>query len=104
MNFDDKAKELIKALLMEKIMEDHPAEISAKMENFSINLTLRGRGCDILALALDIAEKTSKKIGISYDDFCEMLKKAGIKRILSLKRNLKIYSEIYFKIERRKDA
>lgn len=74
MNFDDKAKELIKALLMEKIMEDHPAEISAKMENFSINLTLRGRGCDILALALNIAEKTSKKKGISYDDFCEMLK------------------------------
>lgn len=74
MNFDDKAKDLIKTLLIEKIMEDHPAEISAKMENYSINLTLRGRGCDILALALEIAEKTAKKIGISYDDFCEMLK------------------------------
>lgn len=74
MNFDDKAKDLIKDLLMEKIMEDHPAEISAKMENYSINLTLRGRRCDILALTLEIAEKTVKKLGISYDDFCEMLK------------------------------
>ena len=74
MIFDDKAKDLIKALLMEKIMEDHPAEIRAKMENYSINLSFSGRGCDILALALDIAEKTAKKLGISYDDFCGMLK------------------------------
>lgn len=76
MNFDDKAKDLIEALLMEKIMEDHPAEIRAKMENNSINLSFSGRGCDILELALDIAEKTAKKIGITYDDFCEMLKKS----------------------------
>lgn len=69
MIFDDKAKDLIKALLMEKIMEDHPAEIRAKMENYSINLSFSGRGCDILALALDIAEKTAKKLGITYDDF-----------------------------------
>lgn len=61
MNFDDKAKDLLKAILMEKIMEDHPAEIRAKMENYSINLSFNGRGCDILALALDIAEKTAKK-------------------------------------------
>lgn len=74
MNFDDKAKDLLKAILMEKIMEDHPAEIRAKMENYSINLSFSGRGCDILALALDIAEKTAKKLGISYDDFCGMLK------------------------------
>lgn len=31
--------------------------------------------------------------------FVECSKQAGIKRILSLKRNLKIYSEIYFKNE-----
>lgn len=74
MNFDDKAKDLLKAILMEKIMEDHPAEIRAKMENYSINLSFSGRGCDILALALDIAEKTAKKLEISYDDFCGMLK------------------------------
>lgn len=75
MIFDDKAKDLLKAILTEKIMEDHPAEIRAKMENYSINLSFSGRGCDILALALDIAEKTAKKLGISYDDFCGMLKK-----------------------------
>lgn len=74
MNFDDKAKDLLKAIMMEKIMEDHPAEIRAKMENYSINLSFSGRGCDILVLALDIAEKTAKKLGISYDDFCGMLK------------------------------
>lgn len=74
MNFDDKAKDLLKAIMMEKIMEDHPAEIRAKMENYSINLSFSGRGCDILALALDIAEKIAKKLGISYEDFCGMLK------------------------------
>lgn len=74
MNFDDKAKDLLKSILMEKIMEDHPTEIRAKMENHSINLSFSGRECDILALALDIAEKTAKKIGISDDDFCGMLK------------------------------
>lgn len=61
MIFDDKAKDLLKAILTEKIMEDHPAEIRAKMENYSINLSFSGRRCDILALALVIAEKTAKK-------------------------------------------
>lgn len=74
MIFDDKAKDLLKAILMEEMMKDYPAEIRAKMENNSINLSFSGRGCDILALALDIAEKTAKKLGISYDDFCGMLK------------------------------
>jgi hypothetical protein len=32
MIFDDKAKDLLKAIYMEKMMEDHPAEISAKIE------------------------------------------------------------------------
>lgn len=39
-----------------------------------LTVSFSGRGCDILALALDIAEKTAKKLGISYDDFCGMLK------------------------------
>lgn len=38
MIFDDKAKDLIKAILMEKMMEDHPAEISAKIKEGKINL------------------------------------------------------------------
>lgn len=74
MIFDDKAKDLLKAIMTEKIMEDYPAEIRAKMENHLIDFSFRGRGCDILALALEIAEKTAKKLGISYDDFCGMLK------------------------------
>lgn len=31
MIFDDKAKDFIKTILMEKMMEDHPAEIGAKI-------------------------------------------------------------------------
>lgn len=38
MIFDDKAKDLLKAILMEEMMEDHPAEIRAKMENCLIIL------------------------------------------------------------------
>lgn len=79
MNLDDKAKDLLKAIMTEKIMEDHPAEIRAKMENHLIDLAFSGRGCDILELAFHIAEKTAKKLGISCDDFCEMLKKGWIK-------------------------
>lgn len=60
MIFDDKANDLLKAILMEEMMKNYPAEIRAKMENNSINLYFSGRGCDILALALDIAEKTAK--------------------------------------------
>ncbi|MEE3493539.1 MAG: hypothetical protein VZR06_00165 [Butyrivibrio sp.] len=74
MIFDDKAKDLLKAILMEEMMEDHPAEIRAKMENCLINYTFSGRGRDVLALAIEIAEKTAKKLEISYDDFCKMLK------------------------------
>lgn len=96
MNFDDKAKDLIKAILMEKIMEDHPAEIRAKMENYSINLSFSGRGCDILALALDIAEKTAKKLGITYDDFCEMLKKGwNIEDSIAEKRFKDIFGDLF---------
>lgn len=75
MNFDDKAKDLLKAIMTEKIMEDYPAEIRAKMENHLIDFSFKGRGCDLLTLALEIAEKTAKQLGISYDDFCGMLKK-----------------------------
>lgn len=74
MIFDDKAKDLIKAILMEKMMEDHPAEISAKIKEGNMSLHFSGRGIDILALALEIAEKAAKKCGTSCEDFCGMLK------------------------------
>lgn len=74
MIFDDKAKDLIKAILMEKMMEDHPAEISAKVKEGKIKLYFSGRGVDILALALEIAEKAAKKCGASCEDLCGMLK------------------------------
>lgn len=62
MNFDDKAKDLIKAILMEKMMEDHPTEINAKIKEGNISLHFSGRGIDILALALEIAEQAAKKM------------------------------------------
>lgn len=74
MIFDDKAKDFIKAILMEKMMEDHPAEISAKIKEGEVLLHFSGRGIDVLALALEIAEKAAKKCGASCEDFCAMLK------------------------------
>lgn len=74
MIFDDKAKDFIKAILMEKMMEDHPAEISAKIKEGEVLLHFSGRGFDVLALALEIAEKAAKKCGASCEDFCAMLK------------------------------
>lgn len=35
MIFDDKAKDLLKAILMEEMMKDYPAEIRAKMERIT---------------------------------------------------------------------
>ena len=74
MIFDDKAKDFIKAILMEKMIEEHPAEISAKIKEGNISINFSGRGIDILALALEIAEKAAKKCGASCEDFCGMLK------------------------------
>lgn len=74
MIFADKAKDFIKAILMEKMMEEHPAEISAKIKEGNISLRFSGRSIDILALALEIAEKAAKKCGASCEDFCAMLK------------------------------
>lgn len=74
MIFDDKAKDFIKAILMEKMMEEHPAEISAKIKEGNVSLRFSGRSIDILALALEIAEKAAKKCGASCEDFCAMLK------------------------------
>lgn len=74
MIFDDKAKDLIKAILMEKMMEDHPTEINAKIKEGNISLHFSGRCIDILALALEIAEQAAKKCGASCEDFCGMLK------------------------------
>lgn len=74
MIFDDKAKDLIKAILMEKMMEDHPAEIGAKIKEGKVLFHFSGRSIDILALALEIAEKAAKKCGASCEDFCAMLK------------------------------
>lgn len=99
MIFDDKAKDMIKAILMEKMMEDHPAEINAKIKEGDISLRFSGRCIDILILALEIAEKAAKKAEYHVRIFAECSKQAGIKRILSLKRNLKIYSEIFLKNE-----
>lgn len=95
MIFDDKAKDQIKAILMEKMMEDHPAEINAKIKEGLIHYRFSGRRIDVLALALEIAEKVAKKCGVSYGEFCEMLKNSWKKKIQTLKRNLKIYSEIF---------
>lgn len=74
MIFDDKAKDLLKAILMEKMMEDHPAEIGAKIKEGKVLFHFSGRSIDILALALEIAEKAAKKCGASCEDFCAMLK------------------------------
>lgn len=74
MIFDDKAKDFIKAILMEKMMEEHPAEISAKIKEGNISLRFSGRRIDILALALEIAEKAAKKCELSCEDFCGILK------------------------------
>lgn len=74
MIFDDKAKDFIKAILMEKMMEDHPAEISAKIKEGEVLLHFSGKGFDVLALALEIAEKAAKKCGASCEDICAMLK------------------------------
>ena len=74
MIFDDKAKELLKAIFMEKMMEDHPAEISAKIEEENISVHFSGRLIDILVLALEIAEKAAKKCELSCEDFCGILK------------------------------
>ena len=60
MIFDDKAKDLLKAILMEKMMEDHPAEIGAKIKEGKVLFHFSGRSIDILALALEIAERLQK--------------------------------------------
>lgn len=74
MIFDDKAKDLLKAKLMEKMILDHPAEINAKIKEGNISLHFSGRRIDILVLALEIAEQAAKKCGASCEDFCGMLK------------------------------
>ncbi len=74
MIFDDKAKDFIKAILMEKMMEDRQAEISAKMKEGGIDIHFNGLGIDILILALAIAENAAKKCGVSCEDFYSMLK------------------------------
>lgn len=67
-------KKMLKEILMKKMMENHPAEITAKLENDHISLHFSGRGVDILAIALEIAEKAAKRCDASCDDFCGMLK------------------------------
>lgn len=74
MIFDYKAKDLNKAIFMEKMMEDHPAEINAKIKEGQICLHFSGRLIDNLVLALEIAEKAAKKCGVSCEDFCGALK------------------------------
>ena len=74
MNFDDKAKDFIKAILMEKMMEDRQAEINAKMKEGGIDIHFNGLGIDILVLALAIVENAAKQCGVSCEDLCAMLK------------------------------
>lgn len=96
MNFDDKAKDLIKALLMEKMMEDRPAEISAKIKEGEILLHFSGRGVDILMLAFEIAEEAAKKIGVSCEDFCAMLKDGWEKKDSDVEKNFKnIFGDLF---------
>lgn len=96
MIFDDKAKDQIKAILMEKMMEDHPAEINAKIKKGLIHYRFSGRRIDILALTFEIAEKVAKKCEVSYEEFCEMLKNSWKKEDSDVEKKFKdIFGDLF---------
>lgn len=92
---NDEMKDMLKKLFIKKAMEEHPAEVSAKMEKDNIRTRIIGRGIDVLTLALNIAEKSCKETGTSCEDFCKLLKKGWSEEVNYEEKFNEIFGDLF---------
>ncbi len=64
----------LRKFFMEIFYEDHPASIQAEIDkDGGLEIHIEGRGIELLALSLEIAENVGKKLKLSKKDYIEIL-------------------------------